>query len=454
MKQTHRMLSASLLLMFVLVAFALLFVPTPVAAQTPEQANLRINEFLASNNRGFEDPDEPGNFPDWVELYNLGDTDASLDGLSITDDPANPTKTVFPSGLIVPARGFLVLIADSSPEQGPLHLTFALSASGEHLALYHPASGTLIDEIGFGPQTENVSMGRNVDGAGEWVTFAAPTPGSTNELFAPVISAVKRNPAQPAAEDTVSVTATITDEADIPTATLFYFTAPGMEPIAVPMTADGSQYSGQIPPQPDGTVVSYYIEAADSVNQVSRMPIGGRDAPYRYTVGFQAPPLFLNEIMASNTQTLEDPDQPGVYPDWIELYNAGTEPLSLDGLFLTDDAAEPTKFPIPFGLPSIPAGGYVIFYADGAAVTLGGYHTNFSLSAAGEYVGLYAAGGNALIDEYRFAAIGADVSVGRYPDGSANWQQSGCTTPGAVNTPCEFSDLIYLPLVAAMAEAR
>src|SRR5690606_19737769 len=110
-------------------------------------------------------------------------------------------------------------------EQGPNHISFALSASGEHLALFHPASGTLIDEIVFGAQAENVSMGRRTDGTGEWITFVAPTPGSTNELFAPVISAVKRDPAQPAEADTVTVTATITDEADIPTATLFYFTA-------------------------------------------------------------------------------------------------------------------------------------------------------------------------------------------------------------------------------------
>jgi hypothetical protein len=123
-------------------------------------------------------------------------------------------------------------------------------------------------------------------------------------------------------------------------------------------------------------------------------------------------------------------------------------------LFLTDDAAEPTKYPIPFGLPSIPPGGFVIFYADSEFLTLGGYHTNFSLSASGEYVGLYASGGNALIDEIRFPALGADVSFGRYPDGNDNWQQSGCTTPGAVNTPCEFSDLIYLPLVTAVMETR
>jgi hypothetical protein len=213
------------------------------------------------------------------------------------------------------------------------------------------------------------------------------------------------------------------------------------------MNAVGEVYSGQIPALPDTTVVRYYVEATDIDNLSSRNPVGAPNQPYRYTVGFQPPPLYINEVMASNTSALPDPERPGEFPDWIELYNAGSQPLSLDGMFLTDDPIEPNKFPIPLGLPSVPAGGYVLFYADSAAMDLGGYHTNFSLSNTGEYVGLYASGGNAVVSEYTFAAMTVDISIGRYPDASDNWRQSVCFSPGATNTPCLSDQSLYLPLV-------
>jgi hypothetical protein len=52
----------------------------------------------------------------------------------------------------------------------------------------------------------------------------------------------------------------------------------------------------------------------------------------------------INEFMASNTVTLEDPDDPGNWPDWIELYNASDQPVTLNGHYLTDDVNRPTKW--------------------------------------------------------------------------------------------------------------
>jgi len=54
--------------------------------------------------------------------------------------------------------------------------------------------------------------------------------------------------------------------------------------------------------------------------------------------------LVINEFMASNTVTLEDPDEAGNWPDWIELYNASDQPVTLNGHYLTDDSANPTKW--------------------------------------------------------------------------------------------------------------
>ncbi len=59
------------------------------------------------------------------------------------------------------------------------------------------------------------------------------------------------------------------------------------------------------------------------------------------------PGLVINEIMAANTRTIEDPCEPGEFPDWIELYNASDSAIVLNGLYLTDDVNEPTKWQIP-----------------------------------------------------------------------------------------------------------
>ena len=56
--------------------------------------------------------------------------------------------------------------------------------------------------------------------------------------------------------------------------------------------------------------------------------------------------LVINELMADNETTIEDPDESGEYPDWIELYNGSGETVILNGLFLTDDLNDPTKWQI------------------------------------------------------------------------------------------------------------
>lgn len=59
------------------------------------------------------------------------------------------------------------------------------------------------------------------------------------------------------------------------------------------------------------------------------------------------PGLVINEFMADNKTALEDPGNPGTHPDWIELYNGTDEPIVLNGMFLSDDATDPTRWQIP-----------------------------------------------------------------------------------------------------------
>jgi hypothetical protein len=147
--------------------------------------------------------------------------------------------------------------------------------------------------------------------------------------------------------------------------------------------------------------------------------------------GAPQPQLRINEVMASNTAGLADPQ--GQFDDWIEIYNAGDAPVDLAGMCLTDDPAEPTqwRFPAKATLTLAPKG-YLIVWADGDIGDLG-LHAAFRLSASGEAVYLFAADGQTLIDSLTFGVQTADVSYGRYPDANDTLRFFPQPTPGRTN---------------------
>lgn len=152
--------------------------------------------------------------------------------------------------------------------------------------------------------------------------------------------------------------------------------------------------------------------------------------------------LTINEIMADNETTIEDPDQAGAFEDWIELYNSTTEIIDLSGMYLTDDDTDPTQWQFAEGTIIAP-GEYLIIWTDDDP-TQGDLHTTFKLSSGGETVALYHLDGSTLIDAITFGAQSADISYGRVPDGSATLTTMLSPTPGMSNQadPALVLDLI------------
>jgi hypothetical protein len=433
-----KMLAPGLALVVLFAGFVFVF------AAPHQQTELRINEFMADNRSTLEDPQERGEFPDWLELYNPGPAAVSLDNLFLTDDPADPRRYAIPPGLAIEPGGFLVFYADNDPEQGPLHLNFALNRMSGFIGLFQGGTEQLIDSYTYGPQTTDVSEGREFDGGGNWRFFDRPTPGATNLLLPPAITSVQQTPVQPDASSPVTITATIQDDRGLAAVTLFY-SMTGASLVSTTMQAvTGDVYTAAIPVQPDGTIVHYYISVVDIDGLRTQAPPSAPAQTFRYAVGFQAPPLYINEFVADNETTLQNPDFPGEYPDWIEIYNAGSDVVSLDGLFLTDDLANPLHYLHLTGLTIAP-GGYLLLYADNR--DLPPYHANFALNAGGEFIGLYGAQGAVLIDGIEFGPQLPNFSTGRYPDGSAVLLASPCVTPGAANTPC--ASQLYMPIAFA-----
>jgi hypothetical protein len=141
---------------------------------------IRINEFLASNVAS--NTDEYGEYDDWIELYNPNDVMVDVGGYYLTDDLAERDKVQLPtenSATQIPGGGFLLIWADDAPSQGPLHVNFKLSKSGEAIGLYHPDDLSTVDSVIFGAQADDRSFGRSPDGAANWAVMT-PTPGSSN----------------------------------------------------------------------------------------------------------------------------------------------------------------------------------------------------------------------------------------------------------------------------------
>ena len=144
--------------------------------------------------------------------------------------------------------------------------------------------------------------------------------------------------------------------------------------------------------------------------------------------------IVINELLAANVEYLADPQ--GEFDDWIELYNPGDTPLDAGGMYLTDDVASPRKWQIPLGRPAettIPPHGYLLVWAD-RDMADPGLHAAFSLDAGGEELALIDVDGTTVLDSIRFGGQRADVSYGRFPDGSDTWSLLGLPTPGGRNT--------------------
>ncbi len=152
--------------------------------------------------------------------------------------------------------------------------------------------------------------------------------------------------------------------------------------------------------------------------------------------------IVLNEILASNTQGLEDED--GDKPDWLELHNPGAGAVDLVGVGLSDDPDRPFKWRFPRIL--INPGGYILVYCSGKNRTNTGaaLHASFALRASGETVLLTNAQGQRL-DEKRVPGLMGDVSWGRRKDVLGEWVFFAFPTPRAANGKDGFASLLRAP---------
>lgn len=169
----------------------------PNDGSEPVAGTLVINEFMASNDVWSIPGEDPAaTFPDWIEIYNTGDTPLDMGGWYTTDDATDLVQWQLPIDkpelTTVPAHGYLLLLCDGlDNSDGALHTNFKLGSGGEDVVISE--DGLSITDGGSycdtgcdlpNPGTDN-SAGRDGDGAFTWFVYLFGTdreasPGTAN----------------------------------------------------------------------------------------------------------------------------------------------------------------------------------------------------------------------------------------------------------------------------------
>ena len=234
---------------------------------------------------GVVDPDA-----EFVELYNPGDTDVDLSGMSF-----NGFDLTFADGTTLGAGQYAIVAPSVSIAEATWGVTpiaeFAgggISGGGETIELIAADGVTIIDQViyddatpwtgipdGNGPSLELINFGFNNSDPTNWgASDGDPTPGAENSIFAtvvtPDIANIRATPAFPGQNITIS--------ADINGATfanlIYKVGFNGAEQTIAMSNASGNSWLATLPGQAAGELVRYRIEsdvviapfAEDSIN--------------------------------------------------------------------------------------------------------------------------------------------------------------------------------------------
>ena len=417
-----------------------------------------INELAASNGSSVENG---GKFPDWIELYNQTAGTVNLGSMSLfMTNPGSSVTFTFPAVNILLNPGqFLVVWCDSDTNSPGFHTGFNLpKSSGGILYLRTPGGGANLDQVTFGLQLTDLTVGRVPDGVGGF-QLTVPTPALPNQTQ-PVGSQLGLRFNEWMATNSAGANKDWLelynpDQLPVPLGGLIFAgstnslaSKPAIPPLSFidsngffRFWADGNAKDGADHLDfklsstsgesniwiylPDRVTRFEHIEfPAGQVRDQSqgRLPDGSTNIVY-FPVGRDTPgdsnflPLtnaIINEILAHTDPPLEDA---------IELYNPTTDALDISNWWLSNNRNIPFKFRIPAGTIMAP-GGYKVFYEQVGST--GGFNTSgtgndpdFTLNAAhGGEVYLFTGDASGKLTGFRrginFEASGHGISFGRY----------------------------------------
>ncbi len=397
-------------------------------------ARVRLNEVMLSNKGAV--PDEYGDYPDYVELYNPTNENLDITGYGLSDDMLAGAKYVFPQGTILESGGFY-LVYCAGEERDDHHASFKLSAT-EELVLYE-TTGNIVESMAL----QSVSAGHSLsrDEAGAWLDMA-PSPGYPNTPEGAALYAQSLKNSEDIGlyinEFMAANKSVVTDERGLYSDWIELYNATdaeldlsgfgvsdalsqpmkyalpegtkiapkgylilwcsgeaseaGAEEIHVPFGLRAYEEDVVISNALGRVIDSYSYSRQEDDMSMARVPDGtgeftatarptpgypNTDAGYAEFAANNNRPLgtlYFGEMMGRNATALKVGNE---YPDWAELVNAGNESVNLKGYAVSNSVNNPAKWVFPD--VSIEPGERLLLYATGDGVSAASM--NFDASA-------------------------------------------------------------------------
>ena len=167
-------------------------VSVSVTNNMADASSLVINEVMAANVDEYISP--AYNFDGWIELYNPTDVAATIGGLYLSDETANPMKWHMPESLgAIPAKGYKVIWMDSN-DIASQNAPFKLDVDGGIIIVSDKQGKEIVSQT-YPSAIRRTSYARTTDGGDTWGRCATPTPEASNnasvfatsQLAAPVV---------------------------------------------------------------------------------------------------------------------------------------------------------------------------------------------------------------------------------------------------------------------------
>ena len=344
----------------------------PLIAQND---SLYINEILTDNSTGVQD--EFDEYADWIELFNAGSTPINLKGFSLTDDPLDSTKWVFPQ-LSLSSGQYLHVFASGKDVFNPPVIWSTVVDRGDEWKYVIPNASTPANWKTNGFTDSDWKIGISGFGYGDDDDSTMLSEGTISVYLRSTFNV-----------DDLSAIERGILHIDYDDAFVAYLNGIEISRANIGVSGDNVIFN----------------QSALNSNHEAKMYNGGK------------PEVFLIDDIKNLLVE-------GVNVLAVEVHNAGSGSSDLTA--------------IPFftlGYTSFEGSPYTNSLLDLPSSSI---HTNFKLSRGGEYVGLYDPAGN-VVDSLTFEAQKTDISYGRSVSDPAKWGYFSIPTPGTINGSISFN---------------
>lgn len=147
--------------------------PTPTSSQSNDPGKMKLTELLSNPKKDWDCDGDAGANNQWIELANIGSTDADLSHTELCCYGANKDQSVLLSSTErIAAHSFLAIFIDQ------INAPITLFPGGGTLELLSADTGAVLDSVMYPTLGVDQSYIRNADGT--WSTCDTPAPGLAN----------------------------------------------------------------------------------------------------------------------------------------------------------------------------------------------------------------------------------------------------------------------------------